>query len=219
MAEPVAVVGMQVHGQVMHVHPDPGLAQAGEHCRPIHSFGQLDHIEMVGMQGFRPQGQGPRTRNPRPAAGHRARPRPGGVPGTPGVCASWLTAQGALDVRDPVVVAELHHFVEPGPGLLPLAMVRGDAEAPELAHGRCVLRIVRDDHAALARGHVLDRVEAEHGQVRQGPHPRAGELRAQGVAAIGHQGQAVPLRDLAQAGVVARLARVVHGDDRLGARG
>mmetsp|Transcript_12586 Transcript_12586/g.31832 ORF Transcript_12586/g.31832 Transcript_12586/m.31832 type:complete len:246 (+) Transcript_12586:381-1118(+) len=124
----------------------------------------------------------------------------------------------ALDVRDAVVVPQRHHLVVVHALAGALERVGGDAVRAEQLELGVVLLGVRDDHAALAGAEVLDGVEREGGEVREGADGAAVERRAVGVRRVGDEHEVVLVADRAERDVVAGLAAVVHREDGLGAR-
>ncbi len=80
-------------------------------------------------------------------------------------------------------------------------------------------RVVGRDHPALAGGHVLHRVEAPGGQVRDGAHAPPPVLGAQRVRGVLDERDAAGPGQRAERVEVARLPRVVHRHHRPGARG
>ena len=72
-----------------------------------------------------------------------------------------------------------------------------------------------DDHAALTRGHVLGRVEAEGGGVSKGSRLAAAHRRPVRLRAVLHQQEMVPRGDVDQGGQVAGQAVQVHAEDGL----
>ena len=79
---------------------------------------------------------------------------------------------------------------------------------------RTISSSAQDDHAALAGGHVLGRVEPEHRERAEGCRPGARPGRAVGLGRVLEEHHAVPLGDLAERGHVGGVAEEVHGHDR-----
>ena len=77
-------------------------------------------------------------------------------------------AQGALHVRQAVIVAQLGHVIGMGAAGFARAMVAVDAVIAEAAHMGGHLRIVGHRHAAFAGGQMLDRMEGETGNIAPG---------------------------------------------------
>src|SRR5208283_4533057 len=67
----------------------------------------------------------------------------------------------------PVVESQHVHFIEPLPGLLPLARFAVDPVIAKTSQGGGQPRIIGRDHAAFAGGQVFYRVKAEHSHVGQ----------------------------------------------------
>lgn len=77
---------------------------------------------------------------------------------------------------------------------------------------------VGGDDAALSGGDVLDGVEGEAGEVRNGADRLAPMDGAEGVAGVLDEGEAVLICQGAKGREVGRVAGVVHGDDSAGPR-
>jgi len=126
--------------------------------------------------------------------------------------------QGALNVRDAIIIPQLHHFIKPAADSFPLGGCGRNAVVAENAHVPRQGGVIRQAHAAFAGGDVLDRMKAEHGDVRQGSGLTALVLCAERMTGVGDQGKAVFVRNGAQTVPVAGLARVIHAYDGLGSR-
>ena len=71
-------------------------------------------------------------------------------------------AEGALDIRDPVVESEALHLVIPLPLVAPeTGGIADDAVGPEGPGSLCERGVIRQDGPTLARRDVLDGVERE----------------------------------------------------------
>ena len=117
---------------------------------------------------------------------------------------------GRPDVVDAVVVAEVG-VIEPA------AAVRASLVAQALDHLPRVL-VVGRDHAAFARRHLLVRVEGPDGVLAVRAKVLTLVQRAERLAGVVDQGEAVLVGDRLQLGQLARVAEDVHRDDRPGAR-
>jgi hypothetical protein len=120
-----------------------------------------------------------------------------------------------LQVEHVVLPARLEHVVvrhaaaaEAIPGVLADAVEAQDAQ-PVGERG-----VVAHDHAALAGGDVLDRMEAEDGRVAARADLDAPVDGAQRVRRVLDDPEAVPHRQRPQRGHVGRLAGEVHRDQR-----
>ena len=97
-------------------------------------------------------------------------------------------------------------------------MVGGDAVITEGAHSLGQSGVIRRNHSAFARRHVFHRVEAERIQIGKSSDAPAFVATANCMTGIINERHAMSIRDGLQCIVVARLSRVINGDDRLCAR-
>ena len=72
-------------------------------------------------------------------------------------------AQGALDVGQPVIVAQVDHFVGEGALGSALAEIGRDAMIAKPSHAPGQFGVVGRDRAALAGRHMFDGMKAERG--------------------------------------------------------
>jgi len=93
----------------------------------------------------------------------------------------------------------------------------GYAMVAETAREVGETRLIREHHAALARGDGFDGMKAEDIDVGERSGPGLAQGRAQGMAAVGQGGQAVGLGQGAQRRPIARLAGIVHAGQDPGA--
>ena len=118
-----------------------------------------------------------------------------------------------MDIGQPVVEPEGHHVLPPGG--LPIPHLSLDAVIAKPAQLFGEVRVVGGDHPALPCGDVLDRMEAERGEVAQAPDPPAVPFRSQGVRRVLDDPEAAWLRDRPDPVHVAGKTREVDGQDRL----
>ena len=131
-----------------------------------------------------------------------------------------LEPQGGVQVRHVVLVAGVLHLVVPG--ALRRVALPGVAADPVQAAGAQQVGVVvgvGGDHPALAGGQVLDRVEAEHGQVADGADQVPLVAGGQGVGGVLDDLQAVPGGQLEEGVHLAGGPGHVDGDDGARARG
>ena len=72
-----------------------------------------------------------------------------------------------MHIREAVVVAKVCDFVNPGPFLLPRAMVHADAVVSKLLHFSGQGAVVGRDHATFTGGNGFDGMKAKYVQVSQ----------------------------------------------------
>jgi hypothetical protein len=140
--------------------------QGLDHAASVHARVQLHHVQVMR-----------RARRVAPRQGLDAR-----VPGKGGVVAGRQGApplhevrkpaqlaapQGAVQVAGPVVHAQALHLAVPGArvGLLQALRVADQAVVAEAQQALAQLRVVGGHRATLTHGHVLGRMEREHGHV------------------------------------------------------
>src|ERR1043165_7914753 len=157
-----------MHWYVVHVAADPLGAQRAEGRGPVDR--EKHRIEVVGVPRI---GADAQRRDLGRAGEEAVVARGDGAAARDAVAqlAQLARAEGALEVGDAIVEAELHHLVEPRP--LALAVVPRDAVVAENAHAARELRVVRRDHAALAGRDVLYPVPREHVQFCERAYGRA----------------------------------------------
>ena len=125
----------------------------------------------------------------------------------------------ALQIRQPVVVPELHHGGVLVASLVALAGLRLEPVVPEPPQARVQLATRRGHQAALAGGDVLDGMEAEGRQVGERAHPPAPVLGAERMRRVLDEREPAVAREGAERVEVSRLAGVVDGHDGAGAPG
>ena len=112
-----------------------------------------------------------------------------------------------MHIVQPVVEAE--------PGVLEPAAAVGAALVPQRFQQPPLLLGVRRDHPALARRHLLVRIEREDGRGAMRAESRAAVVGSERLARILDQRETVPRGELAQRVELARIAEDVDRDDRL----
>src|SRR5207253_9563287 len=93
--------------------------------------------------------------------------------------AELRATERALQIGEPVVVAEVYHLRPQAAVRVARARVAGQPVVAEAAYALGQRGVVGRHHAALARRDVLDGVQAEHGEAGAGPDAAAVHLGAQ----------------------------------------
>ncbi len=225
----------------MHVHPDAAFGDAGDDPVAVGFGGAGDAQQVQVVRRFAVGiGEGRADGPLLPGKGLLVK---SGDPFALGeqlalVPADLRQAHGCADIGQVALQALVDDVVAPGAGLVLFKGALGlavEGEGLEEAVFRCGVKRRRQfeaDGAALARGHVLDRMKGKHRDVRQRTRRPALVGRSDGMRRIGqHQRPAEHLlprrrrvergvfQDFEQGVVIAGQSAHVHRNDGFGARG
>src|SRR5881409_921869 len=186
-SEPLAIKRMEVHRNVMHVHPKPSLPEHREDGRsvPLELLqSEAYDIQMICVLDIGRNSKGSDCVE----ASERLAVSTGNGPTTQKPLRELpeLTqAECALDVCDSVVEPEVYHLIEPRTLFRSAPVIRGDSVIAKAYHRLGELSVRGCDHAAFAGRDLLCGMEAEGCQVRECPDPTSFVRPAECVSRIG----------------------------------